>query len=467
MDSHFLSFLESLPVAVVAVDRQGNVVLWNATAERYLGWRKEEVIGRPLPFVPPDLQSEYQRLREGIFGGQALPHLVTRRLHKSGRVLDVVLSAAGLRGPSGEITAGIAVIQDTSDVADAQRRMHTAESRYDFLLEQIPAIVMTWDMNLRVTAAHGAGLSTLGWDGRDMLGTTLEGLGVERDTPPYKAITAALAGRSSRWEWSFARRAYDNHVEPTRDASGAITGAITLTVDITEQRAAQSEILRSREDLRRLSTGMRRMQEEERRAIAREVHDELGQRLTALRLDLGLLRNEIQHQQEAAINDRLALMFGLIDETIGTVRRVATQLRPAILDDFGFRAAVETELNALRTRTGMRTTLHFLPEDLEVSGSSATALYRIVQEALTNVAKHSGATNIEVRIRRSGALIEAEISDNGRGVSAEDRASSSTLGLLGIRERALALGGSAEFESAVGSGMRVKVTIPYENPDRG
>lgn len=342
-------------------------------------------------------------------------------------------------------------------VAEAQ--LADREARLHLLLEQIPGIVSTMDEDLRFVSAQGAALRFLELQPEDFVGQTLNDICGEASAPVL-AGQRALAGEATRYEYTFRSRTFENRVEPLRDGAGAIKGIINLGLDVTEQRHAERELLRSREELRELSAAMHRVQEEERKRIAREVHDELGQRLTALRLDVGLLRNEVRGEQFNAAEERMSMMLGLIDETISTVRHVATQLRPAILDHFGFRAAVENELKTLHDRTGIETVLAIEPPDLKLAPEHATALYRIVQEALTNVARHSGATRVEVRIAASGSAIEADIRDNGRGVTSEEIDNTSSFGLLGARERAYALGGQAVVEALPAGGTRLSVTIP-------
>ena len=232
-----------------------------------------------------------------------------------------------------------------------------------------------------------------------------------------------------------------------------------------DHRETESALRASREQLRRLTAEMNHLQENERRRIARELHDEMGQRLTALRLDLGLLRGELRQQRVPEAEQRVATMFAVIDETIATVRRLATELRPAILDDFGFRAAIEQELAAFSKRTGIGTTVSFDPPELTVDHDRATALYRIIQEALTNVARHSGASRVECTVELRERCIHAIVQDNGRGITEEEALT--RLGLVGMRERALTLGGVAVIENIAGGGTRVAVAIPDEDPDRG
>lgn len=347
----------------------------------------------------------------------------------------------------------------------AEEQIADRQNRLRLLLEQIPAVVSTLDHNLVFTSTQGSGLQAIGVQPATWIGKTLTEI-VPEGSPPAVGARNALLGNASRNEYNFSGRTYENRFEPLRDREGNITGVVVLGIDITESRETEAALLESREQLRRLSASMNQIQEKERRRIAREIHDELGQRLTALRYDVGLLRTELQTARSVAAQQRIETMFGLIDETIATVRRVATELRPAILDDFGFRAAIEHELCTFAKRTGLATSVLFSPEDLTVQADRATALYRIVQEALTNVARHSGATHVRVSIEERGGRIHAELLDNGRGITDAEVNSRSTLGLVGVRERAYALGGDALIEGFPGAGTRVSVWIPNEDPGR-
>ena len=339
----------------------------------------------------------------------------------------------------------------------AEDQLAEGKNRLGLLLDQLPAIVAVVDRDMRFTSAQGAGLAALGLDPKAVVGRTVDLLGA---STAIAATRTALGGEPTRFEHMYNGRTFDNLVEPLRERDGTIKGAIKLSIDITERRQAEVALADSREQLRRLSSALNHLQEAERRRIAREVHDELGQRLTSLRLDLDLLRKEWRGEEVERANARIATMFDLIDDTLGTVRRVATALRPAVLDDFGFRPALEHELASFQKRTGITTTSWFCPDDLSVDADRATALYRIVQEALTNIARHAGATSVEVHIEASSDDLCAEIVDDGRGITVEEIDSRTTLGLLGMRERSHALGGSVIIEGSPSRGTRVFVKIP-------
>lgn len=336
----------------------------------------------------------------------------------------------------------------------AERQLAERDHTVSMILDQLPAVLTTFDRDLRVTTVQGAGLRDVGH--ADFLRAVRDGPG----DPAAQAFEAALRGESGSFSATWRGRYYENRVEPLRNAAGDIVGAMNLGLDLTERVANEQALAASREELRRLSARLNQLQEEERRRIAHELHDELGQRLTALRMEASLLPRKMGKRAARAATDAVAAMLELIDETIVTVRRVATELRPPILDDFGFRAVLELELSALQKRSGIDYEIHFAPDDLHVDREHATTLYRIVQESLTNVARHAGATYVRVSLERRNGDFVLRIEDDGRGITEEERTSSGSLGLLGIRERAYAHGGEARIGARERGGTLVEVRLP-------
>jgi signal transduction histidine kinase len=206
--------------------------------------------------------------------------------------------------------------------------------------------------------------------------------------------------------------------------------------------------------MKALSERLLVVQEEERAHIARELHDDLGQSLTALKMDvIGLLE---QRPDRSPIGDRI---LRTLDHTVTSVQRISSELRPSMLDDLGLAAAVESEARLFEERTGIECELS-IPDDPPLGGRDATAIYRIVQEALTNVARHSNATRVEIRLRERAEELLLEIRDDGRGMTAEEAIDRTSFGLIGMRERADLLGGALVFEGVPGRGTIVSVRIP-------
>ncbi len=234
--------------------------------------------------------------------------------------------------------------------------------------------------------------------------------------------------------------------------------------DITERKQAEEELRASREEMRALAGRLQAVREEERTQIAREIHDELGGALTGLKIDVSLLtRSALKIENETVRTSLFAGMDSMIksiDTTIHTVRRIAMKLRPGILDDLGLVAALEWQLKDFEKRTGIR--CEFFPpgEDISLDADLSTALFRIFQEALTNVARHSGATEVHVHLRADADSSTLEVEDNGQGIEKEKTQSKESLGLLGMRERAQIFGGQVTITRTPGRGTIVTVEIP-------
>lgn len=210
-------------------------------------------------------------------------------------------------------------------------------------------------------------------------------------------------------------------------------------------------------ELRRLSRRLLAIQEEERVRIAREVHDELGQALTAMKIDLQQIS-----RANPSLEPQLGSVSRSIDATVDLVRQIASDLRPSILDDLGITAALEQQLRRLRESTGIATTLH-VAEEPQLDRLTGATLYRIVQEALSNVARHAHATEVTVSLAVAGEAAVLEVQDDGEGITPEAVASRGSLGLLGIRERAQLLGGTVTIEG--GRGTRLTVRLPLEREE--
>lgn len=228
-----------------------------------------------------------------------------------------------------------------------------------------------------------------------------------------------------------------------------------------ERRRAQEQLRESHEQLRALSVYLQHVREEERTRIAREVHDELGQALTSCKLDLSLLANKLP-KNLAPLKDKTKALSAHIDATIQTVRRIATELRPGILDHLGLIAALEWQANEFQTRTGIKCDVRSDLHEPALTADLATAFFRIFQETLTNVIRHAGATHVMVHLKEAAGRIILEVKDNGRGISPDEITNPRSMGLLGMKERAALLGGSFKIGlTSGGKGTLVTVSIPH------
>jgi len=229
--------------------------------------------------------------------------------------------------------------------------------------------------------------------------------------------------------------------------------------DVTERQRAADEVERSHRQLQELYAAMHEVREAERTRIARELHDELAQWLTALRMDTSWLMTRIDPHQEQLLA-RLRKMKDAVDTTVASVRRIAADLRPVMLDDLGLVPALESLLHEFSERTGIVVSLDGNAQDMAFREPLVSAVYRMVQEALTNVARHAHATAVDLDIRVESARLFVQVKDNGRGIRPADLEARKSYGLLGIRERAQTLGGAATIYRAESGGTVVAIDIP-------
>ncbi len=232
-----------------------------------------------------------------------------------------------------------------------------------------------------------------------------------------------------------------------------------LQKEIHERTRAELELRTSREELRSLSSHLQSVREEERQGVARDIHDELGQALSALKLDLSLMKEDL-HGSATDAERRIVSMSGLCDTTIKAVRRIISQLRPHLLDDLGLTAAIEWQAEEFQQRTGITCSLTIVPAEITLDAPRSTAIFRIFQETLTNVARHSGASAVTVQLRLDNTGIILNVDDNGRGISDLQLHDSRSFGLLGVRERAHYWGGTVSITGEPARGTHVSVFLP-------
>ncbi|MBU2547043.1 MAG: response regulator [Proteobacteria bacterium] len=243
------------------------------------------------------------------------------------------------------------------------------------------------------------------------------------------------------------------------DSEGRVTRCNGIIIDVTEQKQAAAELEKVGHELRNLSAHLQSVREEERMSIARDLHDDLGQNLSALKIDLSLLKTNMSDDQ-ADLRERIDSMNDLIDSTISSVKRIISDLRPSVLDELGLVPALEWMLEQFSDHFGLECRLIVGDDEMQLDQELCTALFRILQEALTNIVRHALATRVEVTLDRDPEHIQLTIRDDGTGLKEEQKSKPGSFGLLGIRERAHFLGGHVLMRGIEGRGTEISVRIP-------
>jgi two-component system sensor histidine kinase UhpB len=245
------------------------------------------------------------------------------------------------------------------------------------------------------------------------------------------------------------------------------TCLIGIGMDISARKQAEKELRQLNSELRRLSAHLQNVREEEQTRIAREIHDELGQQITGLKMDLNWLKKKLTSNTEpVAMQEKISSMNDLLDKTIQTIRKIASELRPSILDDLGLYAALEWQSQEFEKRFNIPIQFSTEVRQLEITPTVASGLFRIYQESLTNIARHAEAKKIVASLQLKDKNLVLTVTDDGKGfVVGDDK---KTLGLLGMKERALTMGGKIEIKSEPGKGTTVTIMVsPEENKEPG
>lgn len=232
-----------------------------------------------------------------------------------------------------------------------------------------------------------------------------------------------------------------------------------LRQEIAERRKIEAALQDSHERLRHLSIHLQKIREEERTTLSRELHDEFGQALTGMKLDVSWIKRRLP-ENDGLILERLNCVLAALDRTIITVQQMSARLRPVALDDFGLRDAVELAVRDLTKRTNIVCRIVSEPYNIGLNDTISTGAFRILQESLTNVVRHSRAQDVTISLKKKKGIFTMEINDNGKGITKKELVDPRSIGLTGMHERAHAMGGTLTIMGVRGKGTTVTVTVP-------
>jgi PAS domain S-box-containing protein len=465
----YRAVVEQSPDAIWLAEA-GTLRLANAACVALFGARTAgELVGRPL--------ADFLAL-EPVDGGQpadeagarpVLRETTLRRVDGGEREVELWLASVPdhdgpalqgvMRDIGGRRQAEAELRRTQASLAEAQRIARVGYFTYD-------ATSRTWSGSPSLLELLGLppGTTVPAWDlrlvhpdDRDAVRRHLEE-GVFLGRGPFDLEFRILRGAAGEVRWLHALG------HGRKDDANHLTHLFGSVQDVTERKLATEALERQREELRRLSASLTEAREQERRHVARELHDELGQRLSALKLDLSTVLRQVG-TDAPAVRERLRALLAEVDGAIAATRRIATDLRPAMLDDLGLNAAIDWLAADWTRRAGLKIALDCEPVDDSLTESAATTIYRIVQEGLTNVHRHAHAAEVRIELHRREPDLLLRIFDDGRGLATGGDEPRSASGLTGIRERARLLGGSASLRNRAGRGCVLEVRLPLERID--
>lgn len=476
--------------AIIATDLQGKIIFWNSYAEKLYGWRSDEVLGENVVKIVPaaaavaDAENIMARLRKGeAWSGEF--HVRTR----DGREFDVSVTNTPLRGDNGRLMGIIGVSSNVTELKrlrrlrkEAEDALHESEKRFRTIFESAGIGIALIDVHGIPVATNPALAKMLGYSAEELCGMAFTEFTHPDDVAlDWELFREIQEGKRESYQLEKRYRRKDHSIvwgkltaSLVRDLEGRPQYGIGMVEDISDRKAAEDRNQKLLHDLgervkelHALTARLNAVREEEALRIARELHDELGQAMTGMTMELAAVQRQLKTGDGVLpvhdIQERLAGVRRLLDTTIATTRKICTELRPALLDQMGLLPALEAQAEEFEARTGIFCNLVLPADPVDLTPDAALAVFRIFQEILTNVARHSGATEVTVQLANVGGEVRLEVVDNGRGVTKAEIAHASGLGLIGMRERALAAGGQVLVEPEDGRGTRVILSLPRKS----
>jgi PAS domain S-box-containing protein len=473
------AIVDSAMDAIITVDEAQTIVLFNRAAEQIFRCPRREALGGPLErFLPQRFRATHRGhiehfARTGVTSRKMGDVTTLWGLRADGEEfpLEASISQAG---PAGEryytvILRDITLRKQAEAEAERARgALGEAQRRLGAIVESAMDAVITVDDQERIVLFNRAAEQVFGVRREDMTGAPLDRLLPQRFRAAHHGHIEAFGrtGVTSRRMgdvttlWALRPESGEEFPIEASISQAEQDGRRFYTVilrDITLRKQAEDALRESQRELRELSARVLEAREEEKAHIARELHDELGQLLTALKMDLGWLRERLPAGEAAS---RMNEMNSVLDRTVSATRRISADLRPLMLDDLGLADAAAWLIDDFAKRSGVACRIE-LPQDIpQVSKSVGTAVYRAIQESLTNIARHAGAKSAWVMLAVENGALQVEVEDDGRGIAPEDLAKARSLGLKGMRERIAFLGGSLDIARAPRGGTRIRLKVP-------
>ncbi len=465
--------VESAMDAIITIDQSQRVVQFNAAAERVFRWPRTAVVGQPLSMLIPERFRGVHSMHVERFGQTA----TTSR----GMGAQTVLHGLRANGEEFPIEASISqheedarklftvILRDVTERTRNEAMLARSEARLRGILGSAMDAIITVDEHQHVVLFNSAAEEVFLCSRDEAVGAPLDWFIPERFRRGHNDLVRAFGtsgGASRRMGRSRIVMGQRRNGEefPIEASISQVTegGQRYFTVilrDVTERARNEAALLKSKSEIQSLALAASTAREQEKSRIARELHDELGQSLTALKIDVGWLHDNLG-EAPPDLARKLDAMQLLLDGTVAAARRIAADLRPLMLDDLGLTAASEWLVHNFTARTGIACELVLGEGELDLPDPYATTVFRVLQECLTNIAKHAEANQVEVTLERDATEVLLTVRDNGLGFSPEEPRDPNSFGIIGLRERAYLVGGEIAIESAPGSGTRVELRMP-------
>ena len=493
VQARFAAIVESSDDAVISKDFNGIITTWNGAAQRIFGFTPEEAIGQHITIIiPPELHGEETQILRRLRAGERIEHFETVRVAKDGRRLNISLTVSPVQDAHGRVIGASKIARDVTGRKRIESELREKEDVLRAAFTQTYSFLAILSTDGTVLEANHAALEGTGFQRSEAIGHKVwdvwwRTLPEERERVK-SGVADAAKGSVVREECRYALRdgsvrIADRTLNPLQDERGEVVMIVASSLDITEHlqlrgiledrvrertlelEVKNAEVVRQTEIVRELSARLLQIQDEERRRIARELHDSVGQMLAAVSMNMANVHREAEALSPEAAKS-LEDNTGLLEQLSIEIRTISHLLHPPLLDEVGLESALQWYIDGFSERSKINVDLQ-LPEDFgRLPRNLEITLFRVVQECLTNIHRHSGSSTASIRVERLQNEVRLEIRDAGKGIPKETQATLTSgklsgVGLRGMHERLRQMGGQLDVQSN-GTGTLILATLPIE-----
>ncbi len=466
-EQKYRALFENSPVGVGVADRNGELLAYNAAMMQPGGYERADVESYNVAMFYFDEEERQQVLERFATHGRVVQHAVRMR-RKDGTPYHTSLSLAPIT--FGGKPAVMAIVEDVTEQKSAQQALEQQVTLNRQIQEATSDGYVLTDLSGRILEVNPAFCRMIGYGESELLQRNIRDVeGACEEAPSTSRLGAMTHDDHTRFEVHHRRPdgaelVLDVSTSATRKGEEPVVAAFVR--DVSERVQAERALRKSHRELRDLATRLEEVREEERTSIAREIHDELGPTLTALKLDFNWLVAQLPEGDPRHV-ERAKAATAVIERGLHRLRNLISRLRPAVLDELGLLAAIDWQAEETEKRSDVRFKLNLDPSVEGIDRKRATALFRIFQEACTNILRHARATHAHVQLSRTQDQVELVVSDNGRGISDAAVTDPHSYGLIGIRERARSLEGTVDVSRRPGGGTELVVRLPWTPETQG
>ena len=473
-EQRFRSIFEHAAAGMVTTDIKGKFLQVNPKFCRFLGYTEKELLQltvREITF-PEDQEVTDTQFQLASVGNHKVFDLAKRYVCKNGKVVWGHTTTAWVYDSKSKPLYCIKLIQDITRLKDTEQALRESEEKFRTIVETAPNLILISNEKGENIYVSPNCKEITGYSQQELLGKVrwwvhkddikkarkLFDLAFKKGTGYKNFEYKAVRKNGKIW---YASSSWNS----MKDENGEVKGLVLETIDITEKKQAEEQLKKSREQLRKLSIHLQTVREEEQKRIARKIHDEIGQMLVGLQMNLSWLSEQIA-PENTVLMEKINYLKERTEESIDVVEKIASELRPRMLDVLGLKEAILWHLQELKETRGIRFVYKSVPQSLALSPDYSSVLYRLFQETMANVTRHSNATEVRVYLKKNKNFINFKIEDNGTGITRDQIDDPNSFGIIGMQERIKHLNGKISIKGIPDKGTQIQIKLPLQNPEK-